>query len=116
MFFQFMESDEEADRIMPSGACKAEQERQVGFQFAVIAGELEECIAKVILIKVAVPSPGSIRVREMAHVFGSPFPMAATWAGVGVDGSTISGNSKVFSGDKAAFDGRKDGSMEKEEL
>ena len=44
MFFQFMESDEKADRIMSLSAGKAKEEREVRFQSAVITGELEECI------------------------------------------------------------------------
>ncbi len=39
MLFQFMDGDEEADRIMPLFACEAQEERNVGFQPAVIAGE-----------------------------------------------------------------------------
>ena len=42
--------------------------------------------------------------------------MAPTWAGMGVDGGAIAGNSKVLHRDKAAFDGREDGGMVKEEL
>ena len=116
MSFQFMEGDEKADRIMPLSAGEPQEEWDVCFQFAVITGELEECIAEVKLFKVAVPSPGSIRVREMAQGFGRAFPVVSAWAGVGVDGGTIAGNSKVLLWDQAAFDGRQDGSMVKEKL
>lgn len=89
MFFQFMESDEKADRIMPLSAGEPQEERDVRFQFAVITGELEECIAEVKLFKVTVPSPECIWVREMAQGFGRIFPVVSAWAGVCVDGGTI---------------------------
>lgn len=41
MFFHFMESREEADRVVPFGAGKTEQERHIGVKGTVIAGELE---------------------------------------------------------------------------
>ena len=116
MFFQFMESDEKADRIMPFSAGKPKEEREVRFQSAVITGELEECIAEVKLFQVAVPSPGSIRVREVAQSFGRVFPVVSARAGVGMDGSAIAGNSQVFLWDQAAFDGRENGGMVKEKL
>ena len=116
MFFQFMESNEKADRIMSLSAGKAKEEREVRFQSAVITGELEECIAEVKLFQVAVPSPGSIRVREVAQSFGRVFPVVSARAGVGMDGSAIAGNSQVFLWDQAAFDGRENGGMVKEKL
>lgn len=62
MLFQFMESDEEADGIMPFCNCEAQEERDVCFQPTVITGELEEGAAEVMLFQVAVPSQGSIGV------------------------------------------------------
>ena len=38
MFFHFMESDEEADRIMPPCAGKAQEQRDVCPEFGVITG------------------------------------------------------------------------------
>ncbi len=41
VFFQFMESDKETDGIVPPGVGKAQEERYIGFQLGVIAGEVE---------------------------------------------------------------------------
>ena len=57
MFFQLMESDKKRDGIMAFGACKAEQQRDIGMQHRVVAGKLEQSIAEVKGIKVAVPAP-----------------------------------------------------------
>lgn len=57
IFFQLMESSKERDGIMASGAGKAEQERDIGMQHRIVAGELEQSIAKVKGIKVTVPPP-----------------------------------------------------------
>ncbi len=116
MLFQFMESDGETDRIMPLCACEAQEERDAGFQLTVIAGELEEGIAEVILFKVTVSSPGSIGVGKMAHVIRGIFPVVSARTGMGVDSGAVAGKGKVFRWDNAAFDGREDGSMVKEEL
>lgn len=57
MFLQFMESNEEADGIMSFCAGKAQEQRDIGLEFPVIAGQLEQGIAEVILIQAAVPAP-----------------------------------------------------------
>lgn len=57
MFFQLMESDKKRDGIMAFGACKAEQQRDIGMQHRVVAGKLEQSIAEVKGIEVAVPAP-----------------------------------------------------------
>ena len=57
MFFQLMESDKKRDGIMSFFAGKAEQQRNIGMQHCVVAGKLEQSIAKVKGIEVAVPPP-----------------------------------------------------------
>ena len=57
MFFQLMERDKKRDGIMAFGACKAEQQRDIGMQHRVVAGKLEQSISKVKGIEVAVPAP-----------------------------------------------------------
>ena len=57
MFFQLMESDKKRDGIMSFCAGKAEQQRNIGMQHSVVAGKLEQSIAKVKGIEVAVPPP-----------------------------------------------------------
>ncbi len=57
MFFHLMESSEKGDGIMAFGTGKAEQQREIGMQHRVVAGELEQSIAKVKGIEAAVPPP-----------------------------------------------------------
>lgn len=116
MFFQLMESNKEADGIMAFGTGEAQKERDIRFQSGVVTRELEEGVAEVMLFQVAVPSPGSIGVREMAHVVRGAFPVVPAWAGMGMDGSAIAGNGEKVIWDYAAFDGREDGGMVKKEL
>ncbi len=72
MLFQFMESNEETDGIMPLCACEAQEKRHVGFQSAVITGELGECIAEVMLFKVAVPSQEASGSGKWHRFSGTP--------------------------------------------
>lgn len=65
MLFQFMESDNETYGIMPLSTGEPQQQRNVGMEVAVMAGELEQGVSEKVFVKVTVPSPGSIRVREM---------------------------------------------------
>lgn len=51
MFFQFMESDKEADRIMPPCAGKTQEQRDVCPELFVMAGQLEQSVAKVIFFR-----------------------------------------------------------------
>lgn len=65
MFLQFMESNQCVHGIVAFGTGKAKQQGKVGMQFTVVTRELEQGIAVIVLVKVTVPSPGSIRVRKM---------------------------------------------------
>lgn len=67
MLFQFMESDQCIDRIVPFGIGKTKKQRDISMQLTVISGKLEPGIAVIELVKVTVPSPGSIRVRKMSR-------------------------------------------------
>lgn len=93
-------------------------------KFTVIAGELEQGIAKVVFIKAAVPPPGSIGVGEMARGGGKPisgkgaklfFGMAPLGAGMGMDSGTVTGDSKILRGYHPSLD-RGDDSREIKEL
>lgn len=65
---------------------------------AVVAGKMEKCITVIILIQVAVPSPGSVGVRKMARsgserirrkgreLLSGVMPAGA---GMGMDSSTV---------------------------
>ena len=116
VLFQFMEGDKETDGIMPSGAGKAQEKRDIGFQLGVITRELEQGVAEIVFIQVTVPSPGSIGVREMPHVLGHTIPVVPAGAGMGMDSSDVSGNGEVFLRDQAALHGREDGGVVKKEL
>lgn len=92
---------------------------------AVVAGKLEEGIAKVVFIKVTVPSPGGIGVGVMAWGCGGIHTgrcrirgrfTAASGAGMGMYSSAVTGNSEAGGRDEAALDGRKDSSEIKELL
>lgn len=48
MFFQFVESDEKADRVMSFCAVEAQDEGNIGFRLLIIVVELEEGIVEVI--------------------------------------------------------------------
>ena len=52
----------------------------------------------------------------MAQVFRCAGPVMSAGAGMGMYGGTVTGDGKENPGDKAAFDGRKDGGMVKEKL
>ncbi len=65
MLFQFMGSDKEADQIMPPCVGKAQEQREVCPEFAVITGQLEQSVAEVIFIQADVPFSGSVEVGEM---------------------------------------------------
>ena len=52
----------------------------------------------------------------MPQVFRRILPVVSAGAGVGMNGSTVTGNGKVFLGDHAAPDGGKDGNPVKELL
>ena len=116
MFFQFMESDQKADGIMPPRAGKTQKKRDVRVEPAVMAGQLEQSVAEVILIQVTVPAPGSIGIREMAEVIRSAMPVMAKRAGMSMYGSAIAGDSKVSRRNDAALQGRKDGHKVEEAL
>lgn len=93
-------------------------------KFTVIAGELEQGIAKVVFIKVAVPPPGSIGVGEMPRGGGKLisgkgaklcFGMAPPVAGMSMDSGTVTGDSKILRGYHPSLD-RGDDSREIKEL
>lgn len=65
MLFQFMERDQEADGIMAFCTGEVQEQGDVRLKHRVMAGELEQSVAEVILVRVAVPAPGRIRVGEM---------------------------------------------------
>lgn len=116
MLLQFMEGDKETDGIMPFGTCKAQKERYIGFELGIITGELEERIAKVIFVQIAVPSPGSVGVRKMPQGIRGAVPVVSARAGMGMYGSAVARNSKVFLWDQAACNRRQDGGVVKKEL
>ena len=116
MLFQFMERDQEADRVMPLRAGEAQEQGDVRLKFRVIAGELEQCVAEVILVQVAVPAPGRIRVGEMAQALRGAIPVVPVWAGMGMYGGAVSGESKAPFWYEAALHGRQDGEVVEELL
>ena len=65
MLLQFMEGNQSIHGIVAFGTGKAKQQWKVSMQFTIVTGELEQCIAVIVLVEVTVPPPGSIGVREM---------------------------------------------------
>ena len=116
MLFQFVERDQEADGIMPFCASEAQEQGDVRLKFRIIAGQLEQSVAEVILVQVAVPAPGRIRVREMPQAVRSAVPVMPVGAGVGMYSGSVPGDSKVLLWYEAAFPGRKDSRMVEELL
>ena len=72
----------------------------------IMAGQLEQSVAEVILMLATVPAPRSIGVREMAEVIRSAMPVMAKRAGMSMYGSAIAGDSKVSCRNNAALQGR----------
>ena len=70
MFFHLLESGKETDGVMSFCAGKTKQEGNIRAEGTVIAGELEQGITKIILIKGRVPSPAGIRVRIVSWCGG----------------------------------------------
>lgn len=117
MFFHFVESGKETDGVMPFCTGQTEQERHIRAEGTVIAGELEQRIAKIILVKVRVPSPSGNRVRIVARGDGEflrrkrrelLFRMFSAGVCVSMYGSAIPRDSKGIGRDDSAADGRKD--------
>ena len=114
MFFQLMESNKKGYGIMAFGAGEAEQQRDIRMQYRIVAGKLEQSITKVKGIKVAVPSPGSIRIRIMSwerSIFlrGNSLvrvrQAVSVWVRMGMDSRTVTGYGKRVFGNEAAFKG-----------
>lgn len=114
MFFQLMESNKKGYGIMAFGAGEAEQQRDIRMQYRIVAGKLEQSITKVKGIKVAVPSPGSIRIRIMSwerSIFlrGNSLvrvrQAVSVWGRMGMDSRTVTGYGKRVFGNEAAFKG-----------
>jgi len=93
-------------------------------EVAVVAGELEQGISEIVFVKVTVPPPGSIRIREMPRGIcklltrhggflcrGMVSPMAC----VGMNGSAVARSSEFIGRDQTALDRGKD-SYEIEQL
>lgn len=111
MLFQFMERDQEADGIMPLCAGEAQEQGDVRLKFRVIAGQLEQGVAEVILVQAAVPAPGRIGVGEVPQAVRRTVPVVAVGAGVGMHGGAVAGDGKVRLWYEATFQGRQDGRM-----
>lgn len=112
MSFQLMKGDQSIDGIMPSGAGEPEKQGNVCVQLAVVAGELEQGIAVIILVKVTVPAPGGIGVRIMAwcRIIGGTadrrgFTAVSSWGGMSMDSRAIAGNGQIFRGNQTALEG-----------
>ena len=114
MFFQLMESNKKGYGIMAFGAGEAEQQRDIRMQYRIVAGKLEQSITKVKGIKVAVPSPGSIRIRIMSwerSIFlrGNSLvrvrQAVSVWVRMGMDSRTVTGYGKRVFGNEAALKG-----------
>ena len=67
VMLHFGKSSEEGYRVMPLCTGKTEQERDVCMERRVMAGQLEECKAIIVLIQIAVPAPGGIGIRIMTR-------------------------------------------------
>lgn len=65
MLLQFMEGNQSIHGIVAFGTGKAKKQWKVSMQFTIVTGELEQCIAVIVLVEVTVPTLGSIRVRKM---------------------------------------------------
>ena len=116
MLPQFMEGDQEADGIMPSCTGEAQEQGDVRLKFHVMAGQLEQSVAEVKLVQVAVPAPGRIRVGEMPQAVRRAIPVVPVGAGVGMYGGAVPGDGKALLWYEAAFHGRQDGHMVEELL
>ena len=109
MLFQFMKRDQEADGIMAFCAGEAQEQRDVRLKFRVIAGELEQRVAKVIPVQVAVPAPGRIGVGEMAQAVRCVIPVVPVGVGMSMYSGAVPRDRKVLLWYETAFHGRKDG-------
>ena len=72
MLFQFMERDQEADGIMPFCTGEAQEQGDVRLKFGVITGQLEQCVAEVILVQVAVPAQAASGSEKCRRLSGAP--------------------------------------------
>lgn len=121
MRFQFMKGNQGTDRIMPSGTGKTQKQRQVGVQFLIVTRKLEQGISIIILVKVTVPSPGSIRIRIMTwfirirrSIAGDTPAAMSSGIGMGMDDRAITGKSQIIGGYQPMFHRRdKDDKTEK---
>ena len=120
MFFHFVESSKETDGVMSFCTGKTEQERYIRVEGTVTAGELEQCITKIVLVKAGVPSPAGIRVRIVARCGGEflrrkrrelLFRMFSAGVCVSMYGSAIPRDSKGLGRNESAVDRRKDSNV-----
>lgn len=125
MFFQLVESNKKGYGIMAFGTGETEKQRDIRMQHRVVAGKLEQSITKVKGIKVAVPSPGSIRVRTMSwersiflrgHSMVRVRQAVPVWVRMGMDSCTVTGYGKHVFGNETAFNGREYSDNEKKLL
>lgn len=75
---------------------KTQEQRDVYPESTVITGQLEQGVAKVIFIQVAVPAPKLHQDRRSAVGFRCAVLVVAAGVGMGMYDGAVAGNGKVF--------------------
>ena len=120
---KFPEGNDSADTVVPSGSQKADMKREVNADVCIMGAEHIKGMAEIKNFLVAVPSPVSIRVREMApagavchSVFQTVTDFMSVRGGMGMDTGAVAGKGEAVRGEKPVFQGGDEGGKTEELL
>lgn len=120
---KFAEGNDSAYAVMSPGIEEADMEREVNSDVCIMRAEHVKGMAEIKDFLVTVPSPVSIRVREMAHAGAVGYAVIQTVTdfmsvrgGMRMDAGTVAGKNESVSREKAVIQGRDEGGKAKELL
>ena len=120
---EFSKGDDAGNTVMTFCIKETDMKGDIGLIAFIMAGQHVEGMAKIIRAEVTVPSPGCVRVREMAGtravgdtIVSTVTDSVSVRAGMGMDAGAIAGNGKAVRRDQTKFQGRDDGGNGKQPL
>ena len=112
---EFAEGDDGGDAVVPPGIDETDMEREVNPDVCIMGAEHIKGMSEIKDFLVAVPSPVSIRVREMAHTGAVCYPIIQTVTdlmpvrgGMGMDTGAVTGKGQAVFWDEPILEGRED--------
>ncbi len=114
--FKFTQGDNGGDAVMPPGIYEADMERKVNPDVRVMGAEHVKGMAEIKSFLVAVPSPVSIGVGEVARagatgdtIFRTVTDFMPVRGGMGMDTGAVAGKDEAVCRDKPVFQGGDEG-------